>query len=342
MEVEKPKLIKDIKQMGFNWDTMDPFLFCVRHEDAFPKGNQQMGPAASLSGRSLGDDFIIKDGWRMYHGKKVPGFPGHPHRGFETITIVRKGMVDHADSLGAAGRYGEGDVQWMTAGSGVQHSEMFPLLNDQEENPLELFQVWLNLPKKNKMTPPHFKMLWGKTIPKIEQIDTNGLRSKVELISGQMFGYTAPTPPPGSWAADTKNQVCILNIHIEAGAVLTIPPAGVDINRVLYFYEGDTISLDNQTIKKYHSVELHAGMAATIQAGGAMTKILMLQGRPINETVIQYGPFVMNSKEEIHQAFDDFHATKFGGWPWPKYDQVHDRNLPRFAKHADGTYEEGV
>ena len=341
-KAEKPKLIKSIKQMGFNWETIDPFLFCVHHEDFFPKGNQEMGPAASLKGRSIGDDFIIKDGWRMYHGKKVPGFPGHPHRGFETITIVRKGIVDHADSLGAAGRYGEGDVQWMTAGSGVQHSEMFPLIKEEEENPLELFQVWLNLPRKNKMTDPHFKMLWGKTIPKITKKDTNGKSSMIELIAGKIYDHIAPTPPPGSWAADPENEVCILNIHMDAGASLTIPAVGTDINRVIYFYEGDTLQMDNQTVNRYHSVELNAGLDATITAGSEKTKILMLQAKPINETVIQYGPFVMNSKEEIHQAFNDFHATKFGGWPWPKYDQVHDRNLPRFARHADGTYEEGV
>ena len=103
--------IKKIKPMGFQWETQDPFLFCVHHEDKFPKGNELMGPDASyLKGRFLGDDFIVKDGFRMYHGKTVPGFPGHPHRGFETITVVREGLVDHADSMGAAGRYGNGDV----------------------------------------------------------------------------------------------------------------------------------------------------------------------------------------------------------------------------------------
>ena len=165
MEAFEP--IIEIKPMGFQWDTLDPFLFCVHHEDNFPKGNENMGPAESLAGRGLGDDFIIKDGYRMYHGKKVPGFPGHPHRGFETVTIVRKGLVDHADSMGAAGRYGNGDVQWMTAGSGVQHSEMFPLLRKDKDNPLELFQIWINLPRRNKMSNPHFSMLWSEKIPKL-------------------------------------------------------------------------------------------------------------------------------------------------------------------------------
>jgi redox-sensitive bicupin YhaK (pirin superfamily) len=129
----------------FQWETADPFLFCVHHEDKFPQGNELMGPAQNpFQGRHMGDDFIIKDGFRMYHGKTVPGFPGHPHRCFETITVVRKGLVDHADSMGAAGRYGNGDVQWMTAGKGVQHSEMFPLLSQEKDNPLELFQIWLN------------------------------------------------------------------------------------------------------------------------------------------------------------------------------------------------------
>ena len=114
--------------LGFQWETADPFLFCIHHKDRFPAGNKNLGPDDSLAGRLIGNDFDPKDGWRMYHGSKIPGFPVHPHRGFETITIVRKGIVDHADSMGAYGRYGHGDVQWMTAGKGIQHSEMFPLL----------------------------------------------------------------------------------------------------------------------------------------------------------------------------------------------------------------------
>ena len=106
--------VKNIFPLGFPWKTQDPFLFCVYHADAYPKGNEQMGPAASLEGRNLGQDFTLKDGWRMYHGRTVPGFPAHPHRGFETVTIVRKGIVDHSDSMGAAARFGHGDVQWLT------------------------------------------------------------------------------------------------------------------------------------------------------------------------------------------------------------------------------------
>ncbi|MEZ4940079.1 MAG: pirin family protein [Saprospiraceae bacterium] len=335
--------VLSLKPMGFSWETLDPFLFCVHHEDKFPQGNDELGPAVSLKGRHLGDDFIIKDGWRMYHGKKVPGFPGHPHRGFETITVVRQGIVDHADSMGASGRYGEGDVQWMTAGGGVQHSEMFPLLRKDEENPMELFQIWLNLPKKNKMVKPHFKMLWGSTIPKPVHSDGNGKHTEVEVIAGTLLGHTAPAPPPDSWAADPANEVAIFNLKLEPGAAFTLPKASAGINRSLYFYMGSQITLAEKAVEKYHSAVVNAGVDMDIRNTGAEeARILVLQGKPIGELVIQYGPFVMNTKEEIQQAFDDYHATKFGGWPWKRYDQVHDRNLGRFARHADGTLEEGV
>ncbi len=331
--------VKKIKPLGFQWDTADPFLFCVHHEDHFPKGNEQMGPAPSyLKGRHMGDDFIIKDGFRMYHGKTVPGFPGHPHRGFETITVVRKGIVDHADSMGAAGRYGNGDVQWMTAGKGVQHSEMFPLIYEDKENPMELFQIWLNLPKKNKMVEPHFKMLWRESIPVYEHVNENGKKTRVEIIAGKIGHMAAPAPPPDSWASDESNEVAVWNIKMEAGASWTMPIASKGINRTLYFYEGSVLNVSEKEIPKYHAVELIPNVETTLKCNEPVS-ILVLQGKPISEPVIQYGPFVMNTKEEINQAFEDYHKTQFGGWPWPRYDQVHERNKSRFAKHADGKVE---
>ena len=113
----------ELQNLNSNWHTEDPFIFCVHHKDHYPHGNDQMEIMASLAGRNTGNDFSNLDGWSMYHGTRIPGFPTHPHRGFETITIVIQGFVDHSDSLGAAGRYGAGDVQWMTAGKGIQHSE---------------------------------------------------------------------------------------------------------------------------------------------------------------------------------------------------------------------------
>jgi redox-sensitive bicupin YhaK (pirin superfamily) len=332
--------IKSIKPLGFQWETADPFLFCVHHEDNFPAGNDKMGPDANyFKGRHMGDDFIIKDGFRMYHGKTVPGFPGHPHRGFETITVVRKGIVDHADSLGAAGRYGNGDVQWMTAGKGVQHSEMFPLIHQDKENTMELFQIWLNLPKKNKMVDPHFKMFWKETIPNYTHRDSNGKQTTVEVIAGELEKHTAPTPPPNSWAKDKSNEVAVWNIKMQEGASWQLPKASAGINRTIYFYEGDLLNVAGNDVKKYHAIELQANAEVLLTAKSGNASILMLQGKPISEPVMQYGPFVMNTKEEINQAFEDYHKTQFGGWPWPKYDQVHPREKSRFAKHADGREE---
>ena len=171
--------ILGMKPLGFPWATIDPFLFCVYHDDAYPRGNAHMGPDASLAGRSLGQDFERKDGWSMYHGMAVPGFPSHPHRGFETVTIVRKGLIDHSDSLGATARFGGGDVQWLTAGKGIVHSEMFPLLNQDQANPLELFQIWLNLPAKSKMVEPHFTMFWSEQIPHKLFQDADGRKTMV-------------------------------------------------------------------------------------------------------------------------------------------------------------------
>src|SRR5690349_13563342 len=204
--------VAHIRPLGFPWETADPFLFCVHHDDAYPEGNERMGPRASLAGRNLGNDFVVKDGFRMYHGHVVPGFPQHPHRGFETVTIARRGHIDHSDSLGAAARFGRGDVQWVTAGSGIVHSEMFPLIDPEKPNPVELFQIWLNLPKSDKMVAPYFTMLWSRDIPRIVEQDTGGRSTEVSVIAGMLGGKKAPAPPPQSWAARPTSDVAIYSI----------------------------------------------------------------------------------------------------------------------------------
>ncbi len=327
------KKILGIRPLSFQWETRDPFLFCVHHEDDFPEGNGSLGPNDSLQGRHLGQDFIIKDGYRMYHGQSIPGFPGHPHRGFETITVVRKGLVDHADSTGAAGRYGNGDVQWMTAGKGVQHSEMFPLLNEGERNPLELFQIWLNLPKKSKMVEPHFKMFWSDTIPVKEEEHW-----MYEVLAGSYEQSKAPDSPPDSWAAAPENHVLVMNLMIKAGGEFTLRKTTEGINRSVYFYEGDGLQIDGEEIPHYHAADVDPTKDLTLSAKSDV-KMLILQGRPINEPVVQYGPFVMNTKQEIQDAFTEYHQTQFGGWPWERYDMVHDPKIGRFARHSDGKEE---
>jgi redox-sensitive bicupin YhaK (pirin superfamily) len=327
--------------LGFPWPTVDPFLFCVHHLDHYPQGDEQMGlPPAALAGRNLGNDFVVKDGFRMYHGQVVPGFPQHPHRGFETVTIVRQGHIDHSDSLGAAARFGAGDVQWLTAGGGIVHSEMFPLLNKDDANPAELFQIWLNLPSKNKMAPPHFSMLWSDSIPVRTVVDANGRSSEITVVAGQLSDAKAPPPPPHSWASQSDSNVAIWCIKMQAGAQWTLPSSGDSkALRALYFFKGATLRIGDHDARSHQLALVHGDQDIELQAGDAAVEILMLQGRPIREPVVQYGPFVMNSKQEIQQAFQDYQSTQFGGWPWPSDDPVHERDAARFARHADGRVE---
>ncbi len=332
--------IKSIKPLGFPWQTQDPFLFCVHHEDFYPKGNNVMGPAASLAGRHIGQDFTPnEDGWRMYHGEHVPGFPAHPHRGFETVTVVTKGVVDHSDSLGAAGRFGFGDVQWMTAGKGVQHCEMFPLLNKDRPNPLELFQIWLNLPKAKKFAPPHFAMLWNDSIPVVEATDVTGKHIYIRVIAGSINNIKAPYPAPDSWAADANNDVAIWTLRLTADAQWTLPVASAGVNRSLYFYSGASIEIAKKKFTSHQAIELHADREVILKNGNTESYLLLLQGKPINEPVAQYGPFVMNTQAEIQQAMDEYRQTEFGGWPWPSHEHVHAREKSRFAKYPDGVEE---
>ncbi len=326
--------------MSFPWQTQDPFLFCAHHRDEYPKGNDKMGlNPTDLTGRNMGSDFTIKDGYRMYHGSMVPGFPYHPHRGFETITINKEGFVDHSDSMGASGRFGAGDVQWMTAGKGVLHSEMFPLIEEEKENPLEIFQVWLNLPKVSKFVDPHFKMLWSDMIPVITEQDEQGHSTTIDVIAGQYKETQAPSPTPNSWAANPENGVSVLTIKMDAQGQWTIPATDKAVNRSIYFYRGASLKIEDQVIQEYHKIDLDPATATTLINGDQEGYILMLQGKPIGEPVAQHGPFVMNTAEEIQEAFAEYRRTQFGGWPWPMQEQVHDREAGRFAIHADGTKE---
>ena len=317
--------------LGFPWETSDPFLFCVHHLDRYPKGNAQMGPDASLQGRPLGNDFAIRDGWRMYHGPTVPGFPSHPHRGFETITIVTRGFCDHSDSLGASARFGQGDVQWMTAGRGVQHSEMFPLLDRENPNTLELFQIWLNLPGRHKLAAPHFEIFWDEEIPRVQSPG-----AEVRLIAGSFRGSHAPPPPPDSWAAEAENQVVVALVDLAPGALLEIPAVSGPIKRRIFLFEGKELTLGDTRLFAGNGAELPAG-AVRIENGDTASRLLWLQGRPIAEPVAKYGPFVMNEQKEIQQAMEEYRLTRFGGWPWPYPDHVHPREKGRFARYPDGT-----
>lgn len=332
--------IKAITPLGFPWATQDPFLFCAYHRDEYPNGNAKMGlDAEKLGGRNIGQDFVVKDGWRMYHGSTVPGFPYHPHRGFETITINKEGVVDHSDSLGAAGRFMGGDVQWMTAGKGIQHSEMFPLINQQEGNPLEIFQIWLNLPKASKMVAPHFKMLWHEDIPVLHHTDDDNRKTTVDVIAGNLNGMKALDSTPDSWAAKAENAVGVYTVTMEANAVWALPKTSAQANRSIFFYKGKQADFEGQTANVNHIIAAQAGEDITIRNGAAESRFLILEGKPINEPVVQYGPFVMNTEEEIKETMRAYGKTEFGGWPWAEREVVHSKTKGRFALHSDGREE---
>jgi len=333
--------ILHVGALGFPWETLDPFLFCVHHDDAYPRGNAQFGPDAPLAGREMGQDFAGLDGWRMYHGMTVPGFPSHPHRGFETVTIVRHGLVDHSDSLGAIARFGGGDVQWLTAGRGIVHAEMFPLLKRDAPNRLELFQIWLNLPARSKMVPPHFTMFWSEQIPNRMHTDDGGRQTEVVCIAGRMDGVADPlAPPPDSWASQADADLAIWTVRMAPHARWTLPAAhGDGTRRKLYFFVGSTVAVDGVAVDRHAAIELRAGAAVDLVNGADTAEFLVLQGRPIGEPVAQYGPFVMNTQQELQQAFTDYRRTGFGGWPWKDNAPVHGAEPQRFARRPDGADE---
>jgi redox-sensitive bicupin YhaK (pirin superfamily) len=328
-----------VKPLGFPWETADPFLFCVHHDDAYPRANAGLGPDAPLAGRDLGQDFSRKDGWSMYHGTAVPGFPAHPHRGFETVTIVRRGLIDHSDSMGAAARYGGGDVQWLTAGSGVVHAEMFPLLDRAAPNPVELFQIWLNLPAASKMSAPYFTMFWSERIPHRMARDEAGRTTEIVVIAGGLGSLAPLSPPPDSWAARADADLAIWTIRMDPQARWALPAASeARAKRNLYFFKGRSAVISGEKIDAPAAIELSPETATDIENGDEISEFLLLQGRPIGEPVAQYGPFVMNTQDEIARTFAEYRRTRFGGWPWPDEAPVHG-SASRFARRPDGSEE---
>jgi redox-sensitive bicupin YhaK (pirin superfamily) len=286
-------------------------------------------------------DFEGTDGWRMYHGDVVPGFPRHPHRGFETVTLARRGFIDHSDSLGATARFGQGDVQWMTAGRGIVHAEMFPLRKRDEPNPLELFQIWLNLPRADKMVEPYFTMLWGPDIPEHTIRDEAGRVTRVVTVAGALGDRPPPAPPPNSWAGRPEADVAIWTISMAPGARWTLPASRREgTGRTLYFFRGQRIRVADHEQTSHAGLVVRGDEPLALENGDAESEILLLQGRPIGDPVVHHGPFVMNTLPEIEQAMVDYRRTGFGGWPWERDDPVHAREQGRFAVHADGRREE--
>ncbi|MGJ3507712.1 pirin family protein [Enemella sp. A6] len=329
-------VIRETFALTSPWPTIDPFLFSMHHLDHYPRsrGTTQT-PDADLSGRNIGQDFDNKDGWNMYHGSSVPGFPQHPHRGFETVTVVLEGVVDHTDSLGAAARYGDGDTQWLTAGAGVAHAEMFPLRYSDRDNPLELFQIWLNLAPEDKMAEPNFDMFWAKDTPIVTRTDAEGRESRFRLVAGELDGAVPPAPPARSWASRPENEVAIWQVTMAPGATTELPTASASTIRTVYVHRG-SLQVDGTELSDRGAV-LHADQVARLTAGADGAWFMMLQGKPIGAPVVQHGPFVGNTKADILNAFNDYQQGKFGAWTHPEHDPVNPQDSGRFARYPDGT-----
>lgn len=331
--------IKKIVPTNGQMPLRDPYIIGMHHYDEYPKGNGKMGPLADLSDRNLGSDFDPRKSWRMYHGEEIPGFPHHPHRGFEIVTIVPQGYADHFDSRGTTGRYGEGDVQLMSAGKGVLHAEMFPLIHEDKENPLRLFQIWVNLPSKSKLTDPDYKMIWKEDLPEQTFTDEKGHEYNLQVILGNYNGIQSAGALKHSWAADPDHHMGIALLTLQPNATFTLPSISQTMNRFVLMYNGsETVSLENYTIRKNDFADLNGGETITFINGSEVSQILILEGEPINEPVVSYGPFVMNTEAELQASFDEYRRTEFGGWPWgaTEKDLVHPTDAGRFASYNFG------
>jgi hypothetical protein len=217
---------------------------------------------------------------------------------------------------------------------------MFPLLRGDSPNPLELFQIWVNLPRSHKMVPPHFTMLWNEKIPRVVEADIEGRVVELTLAAGRYKEASPPSPPPNSYASQTTSDLAIWNLKLEAGAVFELPEVRSGTERSLYVHRGGGIQIAGTEVRNKSRVQIEANGRVLLKNASEETEVLLLQARPIDEPVAKRGPFVMNTQDEIRQAYADYQSTQFGGWPWKADDPVHLSTRARFAKHIDGTFEE--
>jgi redox-sensitive bicupin YhaK (pirin superfamily) len=241
------------------------------------------------------DPFLMLDVFRSDQPQEyIGGFPNHPHRGFETVTYMIVGRMRHQDSGGNTGHLGPGAAQWMVAGSGLIHSE-FP---EQEAGLLEGFQLWLNLPAKNKMTPPAYRDIPAERIP--EATLAGGVRLRV--IAGECAGI------PGAVSRPDTEPV-FADIHLPAGGVFkTALPLGH--NAFVYVYRGE-IQFAGQTVRATELAILANEGEGVVIAASQAAQVILVAGRPLGEPVVQHGPFVMNTAEQIEEALADYRAGRF-------------------------------
>lgn len=245
------------------------------------------------------DPFLMLDAFRSDDPDDyIGGFPDHPHRGFETVTYMIAGRMRHRDSAGNEGLLENGDVQWMTAGRGIIHSEM----PEQEGGVMEGFQLWLNLPARDKMVPAWYRDIKSAEIP--EFVTSDGVVAR--LIAGRSHGVA------GAMQRDATAPL-MLDVHLPAGARFA-QALTTDLNAFVYVYRGD-VSIDGNAVPERRMAILAAAGDAdgvVIVAGAEPARVLLIAGRPLHEPIVQHGPFVMNTQDEIQAAVNDFRAGRLG------------------------------
>lgn len=247
-------------------------------------------------GLDMLDPFLLLDEFRSDQaGDYIAGFPEHPHRGFETVTYMLAGHMQHGDNHGNRGDLKPGSVQWMTAGRGILHSEM-----PQQENGLMWgFQLWVNLPAKDKMSAPRYQDIDPERIPVVYPAD--GVTIKV--IAGTLGDANGPV-------SGIVTQPVYLDITIEAGASVDIPlPEGH--HAFAYVFDGADARVAGEKLARSELAVLSDGGGVRIAGGEGAARVLLVAGQPLHEPVARYGPFVMNTPEQIHEAIADFRAGKF-------------------------------
>ncbi|RAJ37444.1 pirin family protein [Pedobacter cryoconitis] len=258
-------------------------------------------PGADISKRRI-SPFLLMDFNAAYDfgpSDHIRGVDVHPHKGFETVTIAYQGSIAHHDSAGNSGIINAGDVQWMTAGEGILHKEYHEETFSKTGGPFEMVQLWVNLPKKDKCVPAHYQELKAAGMGKVELADQAGL---VNVIAGNFNGVTGP--------AETYTPVNLFDIQLNEGGELTTTIDAAH-NTALLVVNGSI--LVNDEIVTAHSFVLFENTGEEIHIkANQKSVILLLSGVPIDEPIVSYGPFVMNTEEEIHQAIEDFNAGKFG------------------------------
>ena len=268
----------------------------VRGQPASDGAGVRLTRVIGQSALDMLDPFLLLDEFGSDQpGDYIAGFPDHPHRGFETVTYMLDGRMRHGDNQGNSGLLQSGSVQWMTAGRGIVHSEM----PEQEEGLMRGFQLWVNLPAKDKMTAPRYQDIAPERIPEVAPAD--GVR--VRVVAGRLGDTEGPV-------SGIATQPLYLDIALQPGARLEVPvPQGH--NAFAYVFEGEDVGLGDERLSRSELAVLSDGDTVALTAGGSAARVLLVAGKPLREPVARYGPFVMNTRQEIIQAVEDFNAGRF-------------------------------